>query len=119
MLSNAEKISDVLADPRRVGLTPEVIANPKVRGGRAGATGVELLLTVTYAKTFGHRPTLDELRPSRGFSAFQIAYGQPRRLFAATRLAGIPPVDSLFDMPEQPDEKTISILHIEIAPEGA
>jgi hypothetical protein len=80
---------------------------------------VELLLTVTYAKTFGHPPTLGELRPSRGFSAFLVANGLSRNLFAARSSTRIPPIDSLFDMTDEPSEKTISVLHVEIASEGS
>jgi hypothetical protein len=73
---------------------------------------VDLLLKVTYAKSFRHRTTLDDLRPPRGHSAFIVVKNRTHDVSKASS-GGAPPIDVAYEFGDDPDS-AISLFHIEI-----
>jgi hypothetical protein len=78
---------------------------------------LDLLLKVTYARTFAHKLTLGDQRPPRGLSAFIIQNGQSRNIFAVQSTGEIPPIDLRRDIPDRPTDTMPSLVHIEIEEE--
>jgi hypothetical protein len=77
---------------------------------------VELLLSRTYAKTFGHKLTLGPQRPRRGASAFMLVGGNARTLFRAETVGAIPPGRLTPDLLPDREGSGLSVLHLAIGP---
>ena len=79
---------------------------------------VDLLLTVTYAKVFRHKPTLGVSSPKRGVTSLAYFLTSGIAASGARSSAGghwRPPFDGFEDI-EDPSPGGISLLHIKIAP---
>lgn len=78
---------------------------------------VDLLLRVTYAKVFRHKPTLGESNPTRGVTGLAYFLTSGIAVSRASSSAGRqwrPPFDGFEDI-EDPSPGGISLLHVKIA----